>query len=127
MSGGSDLSLNMKSAVPLRMFLANSDRLNSSDYCHCLLAATFCAGVSLMSRGTPQTGPKLIEADGVRYIACGGAIWTKDDGNSKDSATMTYEVLFKDAQGWKHHLTMLRSLNIADLPSDTPACSSATR
>jgi hypothetical protein len=127
MSGASVLSLSMKSAVPLRTFSANSDRLNSSDYCHCLLAATFCAVVSLMSCGTPQTGPKLIEADGVRYTACGGAIWVKSDGNSKDPATITNEVLFKDAQGSNHHLTMLRSLNITDLPSDTPACSSATR
>jgi hypothetical protein len=117
----------MKSAVPLRMFSAFSDRVNSREYCHCLLAATFCAGVSLMSCGTPQAGPKLIEADGVRYTACGGAVWAKSDGNSKDPATMTYEVLFKDAQGSNHHLTMVRSLNITDLPSDTPACSSATR
>jgi hypothetical protein len=117
----------MKSAVSLRMFSANSDRLNSRDYCHCLLAATFCAGVSLMSCGTPQTGPKLIEADGVRYTACGGAVWAKSDGNSIDPATMTYEGLFKDAQGSNHHLTMVWSLNITDLPSDTPACSSATR
>jgi hypothetical protein len=117
----------MKSAVSLRMFSANSGRLNSRNYCHCLLAATFCAGVSLMSCGTPQTGPKLIEADGVRYTACDGAVWAKSDGNSKDPATMRYEGLFKDAQGSNHHLTMVWSLNITDLPSDTPACSSATR
>jgi hypothetical protein len=109
------------------MFSVNSDRLNSRDYCHCLLAAIFCAGVSLMSCGTPQTGPKLIRADAVRYTACGGAVWAKGEGNSKDPATMTYEVLFEEAQGSKHHLTMVRSLNITDLPNDTPACSSATR
>jgi hypothetical protein len=86
----------MKSAVPLRMFWVNSDRLNSRDYLP-LLAAIFCAGVSLMSCGTPQTGPKLIQADGVRYTACGGAVWARGDGNSKDPATMTYEVLFEDA------------------------------
>src|SRR6202030_718664 len=73
-SVGRDLSLNMKSAVPVRMFSAFSDRVNSREYCHCLLAATFCAEVSLMSCGTPQAGPKLIEADGVRYTACGGAV-----------------------------------------------------
>jgi hypothetical protein len=117
----------MKSAVPVRMFSAFTDRVNSREYCHCLLAATFCAGVSLMSCGTPQAGPKLIEADGVRYTACGGAVWAKSDGTSKDPATMTYEVLFKDAQGSNHHLTMVRSLNITDLPSETPACNSATR
>jgi hypothetical protein len=86
----------MKSAVPLRMFSVNSDRLNSRDYLP-LLAAIFCVGVSLMSCGTPQTGPKLIQADGVRYTACGGAVWARGDGNSKDPATMTYEVLFEDA------------------------------
>ncbi|MGA7852925.1 MAG: hypothetical protein WCA15_06325 [Candidatus Acidiferrales bacterium] len=35
---------------------------------------------------------------------------------------MTYEVLFKDAQGSSHHLTMIRQLRITDLPKDTPAC-----
>ena len=70
----------------------------------------------------PQGGPKLIEADGVRYIACGGAIWMRNDGNLKDPATMTYEVLFKDAQGADRHLTMVRVLEITDLPSDMPVC-----
>jgi hypothetical protein len=98
----------MKSVVPLCIFSAYGDRVNLRDYCHGLLAATFCAGVSLMSCGTPQTGPKLIEADGVRYTACGGAVWARSDGNSKDPAMMTYEVLFKDAQGSNHHLTAAR-------------------
>lgn len=86
------------------------------------LAVAFCAAVSFSSCGTPRTGPKLIEADGVRYTACDGAIWARDDGNSKDPGTMTYEVLFKDAQGANHHLTMVRELRITDLPADTPAC-----
>lgn len=69
-----------------------------------------------------QVGPKMVEADGVIYIACGGAIWMRNDGNLKDPATMTYEVLFKDAQGADHHLTMVRVLKITDLPNDMPVC-----
>jgi hypothetical protein len=90
------------------------------------LAVAFWAAISLSSCGTPRTGPKLIEADGVRYTACNGAIWTRDDGNSKDPGTMTYEVLFKDAQGANHHLTMLRQLRITDLPIDTPGCKASS-
>jgi hypothetical protein len=86
------------------------------------LAVAFFAAVSLNSCGNPRTGPKLIEADGVRYTACDGAIWSRDEGNSKDPGTMTYEVLFKDAQGTSHHLTLVRQLRISDLPSDTTDC-----
>jgi hypothetical protein len=68
----------------------------------------------------------VVEADGIRYTACGGAVWARNQGNSKDPATMTYEVLFKDAQGLNHHLMMVRSLNITDLPSDTPACKASS-
>jgi hypothetical protein len=90
-----------------------------------LLAAvliTLGIGVVVRLLRHRQDGPKLIDADGVTYIACGGAIWMRDEGNMKDPATMTYEVLFKDAQGADHHLTMVRVLKITDLPNDTPAC-----
>jgi hypothetical protein len=91
------------------------------------LAVAFCVAVLLSSCGTPRPGPKLIEADGVRYTACEGAIWDRDEGNSKDPGTMTYEVLFKDSQGSSHHLTMIRQLRITDLPKDTPACNPSSR
>jgi len=90
------------------------------------LAVAFWAAISLSSCGTPRTGPKLIEADGVRYTACEGAIWDRDEGNSKDPGTMTYEVLFKDSHGSSHHLTMIRQLRITDLPKDTLACNSSS-
>jgi hypothetical protein len=63
-----------------------------------LVALVFCAALLLNSCGASRTGPKVIDADGVRYTACGGVVWERKDGNSKDPATMTYEVLFQDAQ-----------------------------
>lgn len=65
-------------------------------------------------------GPKLIEADGKKYIACQGAVWTTNDGNEKDPATKSLDVLFKDAQGSTRHLAMAHSLQITDLPSRYP-------
>lgn len=86
------------------------------------LVALVCAALFLNSCGPSRTGPKLIDADGVRYTACGGVVWERNEGNSKDPETMTYEVLFKDAQGANHHLTMVRSLNITDLPGNAAVC-----
>lgn len=67
-------------------------------------------------------GPKFVEADGSRYVACGGAMWLRDQGNFKDPATFTYEVLFKDAQGKSHDLKAVHVLRITDLPKDTAGC-----
>jgi len=67
----------------------------------------------------------MIEADGVRYIACGGALWVRSEGNSKDPATMTYEIVFKDALGSNHRLTMVHAISMTDLPSDTPECTNS--
>ena len=73
--------------------------MSAKRHLHYLFLAVFCAAVLLILCSKPRTGPKLIEADGVRYIACGGAVWVRNDGNSKDPATMTYEIVFKDALG----------------------------
>jgi len=49
--------------------------------------------------------------DGVRYLACGGAVWVRNDGNEKDPA-VSYEIVFKDALGTSHRLTMVHALRI---------------
>ena len=35
---------------------------------------------------------------------------------------MSYEIVFKDALGSNHHLTMVHTLRITDLADDTPDC-----
>jgi hypothetical protein len=81
-----------------------------------------CAPFFLAACGTPHPGPKLIEADGARYVACGGAMWLRDQGNSKDPITMTYEVVYQDADGRSHSLKGVHTLRVTDLPADTPEC-----
>lgn len=96
--------------------------MNAKRHFYYLFLAACCVAVQLNSCSPPKTGPKLIEADGVRYVACGGALWVRSDGNSKDPATMDYEIAFEDAIGSNRHLTMVHTLRITDLPSDTPEC-----
>ena len=82
-----------------------------------------CAVVLLNSCKAPRAGPKLIEADGVVYTACQGAIWIpKEKGTPGDNEPVNYEVRFRDAQGVDHELTHVRTLRITDLPADTPTC-----
>lgn len=69
-----------------------------------------------------HSGPKLVEADGITYIACGGAIWVRNEGNEKNPYEETYYVLFKDSDGNPHELKQVRLLAVKDLPRDTPAC-----
>lgn len=92
---------------------------NRSAWLHVLES---CAAAWLSSCAAPPAGPKLVEADGARYTSCSGATWLRDDGNSKDPATMTYEVLFKDPQGVNRDLKMVRVLRITNLPEDTSVC-----
>jgi hypothetical protein len=70
----------------------------------------------------PRTGPQLIEADGMTYIACGGAVWVPTEGNFKDPGERSFHVLFKDAQGMMHELNRVRILRVTDLQSDTTSC-----
>lgn len=90
-----------------------------------LLSIAACAAAGLPSCAKPTTGPKLIDADGVQFTACGGVTSIRNDGNSKDPETMTYDVLFTDPAGSNRHLAMVRSLTITDLPSDSAACAAA--
>ena len=89
--------------------------------------AAVCGAVGICSCHASHNGPKLIEADGVRYIACGGAFWVRNEGNEKDPGTMTYEIVFTDGLGSKRNLTMVRTLKISDLPDNTPECANSAR
>ncbi len=76
----------------------------------------------------PRLVPKLIEADGVTYAACGGALWVEqEDGNPRDIDSRSWAVLFKDAEGTTHPLKRVRMLKVSDLPSNAPECINRTR
>jgi len=94
---------------------------------HCLraIAGLTLALPLLNGCATHRPGPKLIEADGVRYIACGGAIWMPNQGNLRDPITMTYDVVFEDDQGSAHRLTGVHNLVVTDLPANSPLCKGA--
>jgi len=78
----------------------------------------------LSSRGVRHAGsPKRIEADGITYVACQGALWLpKNQQPERDNQPQSYEVRFRDARGVDHELHGVRMLRITDLPSDTPQC-----
>jgi hypothetical protein len=87
------------------------------------LAVVFSATALLCACRPPKTGPKLIEADGITYTACGGALWVEDGKvNVRDIDSRSYEVLFTDGRGITHKLKRVRKLKVTDLPSDIPAC-----
>lgn len=70
----------------------------------------------------PRSIPKVVQADGALYLACGGAIWVANEGNEANRGERTYYVMFKDADGTTHELKKVRTLNVSDLPSDSAAC-----
>jgi hypothetical protein len=82
----------------------------------------FCAALALSACRSSHPGPKLIEADGVTYTACGGAFWVKNEGDSRNPDSRSYMVIFKDAQGVDHQLPRVKILKVTALPSDTSAC-----
>lgn len=82
----------------------------------CIVAAV------LASCRARDMGPRLIEADGVNYTACGGVISMLDDGNQRDSETWSYDVRFTDARGVNHELKSVRNLRITSLPPHSAAC-----
>ena len=71
---------------------------------------------------TGRTRNKVVQADGRKYVACGGAIWSRDDGNMRDPAAMSYDVFFKAPDGKIQHLTMVHSLAVTDLADNAPEC-----
>ena len=93
-------------------------------YSKLLIVGTLFNAALLSACGAaPHPGPRLVEADGVTYTACGGAMWIADMKEPKDNEPSTYEVIYKDAHGATHQLTKVRALRITDLPDDTTACS----
>jgi hypothetical protein len=89
-----------------------------------LLIVGICGAAQLSSCHAPHTGPKLIEADAVTYIACGGALWVEND-NPGYFTPRTSAVLFQDAEGKNHELKRVRMLRIRDLPSNSAVCKSS--
>lgn len=87
-----------------------------------LVLVAFYSALLLASCSRHQPGPKLIEADGSTYMACGGATWLLDDGNPKDSNTWSYDVIYRDAGGKNHELKRVRMLRVTDLAADSPQC-----
>ena len=90
-----------------------------------LLIAAALSAIQIASCRARRNGPKLIEADGVTYIACGGALWVEDE-NPREIDPRTFEVLFQDVQGINHELKRVRTLKITDLPDHTPECAKST-
>jgi len=90
-----------------------------------LMSVAICAATSLISCAAPRSGPKRIEADGVTYIACGGALWFENEGDWRNPDARSYEVVFTDAQGRRHDLKRVRMLTVRDLPSDSKDCTPA--
>jgi len=82
----------------------------------------FFGAATLIGCATTRPGPKLVEADGTAYTACGGALWFEDTREPKDNEPPTYEVIYTDAHGVKHRLTRVRTLKITELSDNTPDC-----
>jgi hypothetical protein len=87
-----------------------------------LFFVAFCGAAQMSSCRASHIGPRLIEADGVSYMACGGALWVQNEKAPLDNEPPSYDVLFVDAEGKKHELKRVRFLKVSDLPSGTPAC-----
>jgi hypothetical protein len=94
------------------------------------LASIVLALVLLVLRSSHEArrpgGPTRVEADGVTYIACGGAIWVPNNLQTlKDDEPQNYNVKFRDAQGVDRELHRVRRLRITDLPMDAPECANS--
>ena len=87
-----------------------------------MLVMALCTAVPLASCGSARQGPKLIQADGVNYTACNGAIWFSNSNDLRDPSLKTYTVIFKGARGVEHVMDTVRRLNVTDLPDETPDC-----
>jgi hypothetical protein len=92
--------------------------------CFYLALGAACTVLLLMAGcGKPDAGPKTIRADGVEYTACGGVLTVHSPREAPyDENPGTSEVLYEDPQGARHHLTKVRSLNIAPFKGDPAIC-----
>ena len=92
-----------------------------------LVAIMLVAVTLLRLHGTRRAGvPKRIEADGVTYVACQGALWLPNNQQpERDNQPQSYKVRFRDARGVDHELHIVRMLRISDLPVDTPECANS--
>ena len=85
-----------------------------------------CAAALAMGAGSGP-GPKVIHADGVAYTACGGVVSIHSPHEYLESDPGTYEVVYQDAEGGKHHLSRVRSLTVTDFVGDGPECEAAAK
>jgi hypothetical protein len=85
---------------------------------------TCLAAMVLLIGGCSKTdpGPKVIRADGVDYVACGGILTVRSPHEPKDIDPGTYQVMFEDPKGVKHGLSRVRSLSVTPLKSNPTAC-----
>lgn len=81
------------------------------------LGLVLFATCELTSCGTHRAGPKLITADQKQYVACGGAIWSRNDGDSKNDDTMTWMVIYADTEGKTRQIEGIHQLLV-----DTSSC-----
>ena len=97
--------------------------MNSKRNAIAVSLVALCMSAAMLASCRPRDmGPRLIEADGVSYAACGGVISALDDSNQRDPETWSYDVWFTDARGVKHELKMVRNLKITSLPPHSAAC-----
>jgi hypothetical protein len=87
-----------------------------------ILTLVLVVAFVLKTPHSSASSPKLIRADGVEYVACEGALWLPSDGDSKNPDTMSYSVIFRDAEGRTRELKRVHMLKVMDLPKDTPRC-----
>jgi hypothetical protein len=84
---------------------------------------------SLLLAGCRRTdaGPKVIQADGHTYIACGGVLTVHSPREGPyDNNPGTSEVLYQDPQGVRHHLIKVRSLTVTPFAGDPRICANPT-
>ncbi|HEV3482616.1 MAG TPA: hypothetical protein VGR97_09840 [Candidatus Acidoferrales bacterium] len=97
--------------------------MNSKRNAIAVSPVAFCMVAAILASCRPHDiGPRLIEADGASYTACGGVLSMLDDSNQRDPETWSYDVRFTDARGVNHELKSVRNLKITSLPPHSAAC-----
>ena|ERR1700722_2237280 len=89
------------------------------------LAFVLAFSFSLLLAGCRRTdaGPKVIQADGHTYIACGGVLTVHSPREGPyDNNPGTSEVLYQDPQGVRHRLIKTRSLTVTPFAGDPRIC-----
>lgn len=72
--------------------------------------STIATTLVLAGCGDIKTGPQLIHADGIEYVACGAYVRIFTDAGS-------FGVSFTDAEGLDHTLRGIKTLSTSELPA----------